>query len=163
MRAFLLATAGFAAMEPITAATHRWVMHGVLRVLHRSHHRPAARRFEANDAFPVMFASIVCIGLWLGFNVDGLAGLVPLGAGITAYGAAYSLVHDVYIHGRVRLLGTRRFAVLDRLAEAHRVHHLYGRAPYGMLCPVVPAGLRRRAARTTPDPLRERIAAVPRA
>lgn len=149
----LLAGAAFVVMEPVTAATHRWVMHGVGRRLHDSHHRRLASRWEANDWFPVMFAAVVVVGLWVGFNVDGLGALVPIGVGVTLYGAAYALVHDVYIHGRLRWFGDRRVALLDRLAAAHRIHHLYGGAPYGMLLPVVPADLRARAARTDRDPL----------
>ena len=55
-----------------------------------------------------MFAALVCIGLWLGFHAPRLAELVPIGVGITAYGAAYALVHDVYIHRRLRWFGDRR-------------------------------------------------------
>jgi beta-carotene 3-hydroxylase len=65
----------------------------------------------------------------------------------------YALVHDVYIHGRLGWFRNRRIAAFDRLADAHRIHHLYNAAPYGMLLPVVPAGLRERASRTERDPL----------
>ncbi len=143
----------FVAMEPVTAATHRWVMHGVGEWLHRSHHRPGpSRGWERNDWFPVMFAAIVLLGLWAGFNIDRLAVLVPVGVGITLYGIAYALVHDGYIHRRLGAFGGRRIALLDRLADAHRIHHLYNAAPYGMLAPVVPADLRARARRTDRDP-----------
>ena len=161
MRSVALAALAFAVMEPVTAATHRWVMHGLGHRLHRSHHRTGPQGWEANDAFPVMFAAIVCLGLWAGFNVPGWSGLVAVGAGVTAYGVSYALVHDVYIHRRVRVLRGARVGVLDRLAAAHRVHHLYGGAPYGMLVPIVPRHLRERAARTSRDPIAERIAAVP--
>jgi beta-carotene 3-hydroxylase len=161
--ALVLVLGAFAVMEPVTAATHRWIMHGLGERLHRSHHRAHTARWEANDAYPVMFAAIVCVGLWAGFNQPGFAGLVPVGVGVTLYGLAYALVHDVYIHGRIRVFGDRRVRTLDRLAEAHRIHHLYNGAPYGMLVPVVPARLRERAARTDRDPLRERVAATPRA
>lgn len=150
--AVLLAVAAFCVMEPVTAASHRWIMHGVGERLHRSHHRPDTGGWEANDGFPVMFASVVIVGLWLGFNADGFAGLVPVGIGVTAYGAAYALVHDVYIHGRLRWFGQRRVPVLESLAAAHRIHHLYNGAPYGMLLPVVPAELRERSVRTDRDP-----------
>lgn len=142
----------FAVMEPVTAATHRWVMHGVGERLHRSHHQRHDGRWEANDLYPVAFAAIVCTAMWAGFNVDGAGVLVPATLGITAYGAAYAIVHDVYIHRRLGGLGGRRVALLDRLADAHRIHHLYGEAPYGMLVPVVPRRLRERAARTERDP-----------
>lgn len=138
MELVLVAAAAFVAMEPITAATHRWVMHGVGWALHRSHHRAAATRFEANDAFPVVFAAIVCLGFAAGYNVDGWSLLVPVGVGVTCYGVVYALVHDVYIHRRLRWFGGRRVPALERLAAAHRVHHRTGRAPYGMLAPIVP-------------------------
>lgn len=143
MRALVLALVAFAAMEPVTAATHRVVMHGPGMVLHRSHHRPHQGRWEANDLFPVAFAALVCAGLWLGFHEPALADLVPIGAGVAAYGAAYALVHDVYIHRRVRLLGDRRLPLLERLAVAHEGHHRTGGAPYGMLVPIVPRSRQR--------------------
>lgn len=152
----LVAVTAFVAMEPVTAASHRWIMHGVGRRLHRSHHRRrGSGRWEANDWFPVMFSAIVMLAIWVGFNREGFAALLPAAVGVTAYGAAYALVHDVYIHGRLRrrtdgsLYRSTRVDVdlLERLADAHRVHHRYGEAPYGMLLPLVPARLRDRAAR----------------
>ncbi len=154
MQTLALIVAAFVAMEPLTAATHRWVMHGFGWILHRSHHRTLTTRFEGNDAFPVLFASIVCVALFVGFNVDGWGVAIPVGVGVTAYGAAYALVHDVYIHQRCRLFGDRRTDVLERLAAAHRLHHRFNQAPYGMLLPIVPRHIRRRA---------ERVAATPAA
>ena len=153
----LLAVAAFAVMEPVTAATHRFVMHGIGLRLHRSHHRRAHGGWELNDAYPVMFAAVVCVGLWIGFHEPRLAELIPIGVGVTAYGIAYAIVHDVYIHRRLRWFGDRRLPVLHRLADAHELHHRYGGAPYGMLVPLVPARVR---ARSRPG---ERVAAVPRA
>jgi len=143
----LVAVAAFVAMEPVTALTHRLVMHGAGHRLHRSHHRRvppggSPRRFEANDAFPVVFAAVVGAALAVGFNVDGAGWLVPAGLGVTAYGVAYALVHDVYIHRRLPVPRGTSVAVLDRLAAAHRVHHRTDGAPYGMLVPLLP---RRRA------------------
>jgi beta-carotene 3-hydroxylase len=152
VREVVLAAVAFAAMEPLTAATHRFVMHGPGMVLHRSHHRRVHRGWERNDTFPLVFASLVGIGLWLGFHAPRLADLVPIGAGITAYGAAYAIVHDVYIHRRLHWFGDRRIPGLERLAAAHDVHHRFGGAPYGMLVPVVPRHVRSA----------QRVAAVPR-
>jgi beta-carotene 3-hydroxylase len=156
VRSVALALAAFSAMEPLTAAVHRFVMHGVGLALHRSHHRGDHRRWEANDAFPVVFAAAVCLGLWIGFHEPRFGELVPVGIGVTAYGAAYALVHDVYIHGRLRWFAPagpmRRIAVLDRLAAAHAVHHRSGGAPYGMLVPIVPDRPRlRTVSRSVPD------------
>ena len=149
----LIAIAAFMLMEPFTAATHRWVMHGIGEFLHRSHHRPLLLRFEANDWYPVMFAAVVNMGFFAGFNWNGFGSLVPVGIGVTVYGAAYALVHDVYIHGRLGWFTGRQIATFDRLAEAHRIHHLYNAAPYGMLLPIVPTELRARAENTARNPL----------
>lgn len=154
MRAAVVILCGFVVMEPLTYAAHRWVMHGIGERLHRSHHRPGSSGWEANDLYPVMFAAVVMIGLAVGFNAPGWEVLVPLGVGVTLYGIAYGIVHDVYIHRR--LPGGRRprsRPTLEHFAEAHRIHHLYNGEPYGMLLPIVPAALRARAARTDRDPL----------
>lgn len=141
MRSVLIAVLGFVLMEPLTAFAHRYVMHGVGIVLHRSHHRrvrpgESPQRWEANDAFPLMFAAVVMIGFAIGFNVAGFEVLVPIGVGVTAYGAAYALVHDVYIHRRLSWFGDRPLPVFERLATAHRRHHDRNGAPYGMLVPL---------------------------
>jgi beta-carotene 3-hydroxylase len=132
----------FVAMEPITALTHRFVMHGPGQVLHRSHHRRGNTGWERNDFFPVMFAALVMMGLAIGFNVQGFGVLVPAGVGVTLYGLAYALVHDVYIHGRLPLFRGRQVPGLERLAACHRVHHDRNGAPYGMLIPMLAKGSR---------------------
>ena len=82
---------------------------------------------------------------------------MPIGAGITLYGAAYALVHDVYIHRRVGLFGDRHVTLLDRLAAAHALHHQFGGPPFGMLVPIVPARVRDQVSRAG-----QRVATVPR-
>jgi beta-carotene 3-hydroxylase len=144
VRTVAIVVASFLVMEPVTALTHRFVMHGVGRRLHRSHHRRDSTGWEANDLYPVMFAAVVLVGLAIGFNVDGWSVLVPIGVGVTLYGLAYALVHDVYIHRRLGRFGGRTLPGFERLAAAHRVHHDRNGAPYGMLIPVVPG--RRRPA-----------------
>ena len=156
MRALGLVVAAFVAMEPVTYAVHRWIMHGPGHPVHRSHHRPPIGRLETNDLYPVVFAAVVGVALAVGFNVDGWGWLVPAGVGVTLYGAAYGAVHDGHIHGRLRVLARLRWRYLDRLVDAHRIHHLYGGEPYGMLLPVVPEGLRQRAATSERDPLPRR-------
>ena len=151
MRDVLIAVVAFLLMEPVTYSAHRWVMHGIGRILHNSHHETRLGRFEANDLFPVIFASITILAMAAGTTLPGLHGLVAAGVGVTCYGAAYMFVHDVYIHRRLgRLPG---IGVLERLRRAHAVHHLYTNEPYGMLLPVVPARLRARAGKLGYDPL----------
>jgi beta-carotene 3-hydroxylase len=137
----LVAAAAFLLMEPFTYAAHRWIMHGPGMRLHRSHHANAARsiptKWEANDVFPLVFAAAVNGALAVGFNAASFAMLVPVCIGITLYGAVYFAVHDLYIHRRIRLLGDRRIAPLEYLADAHRMHHATNGEPYGMLMPIV--------------------------
>ena len=128
----------FVAMEPVTAAVHRFVMHGFGWGLHASHHRARPTGgWELNDLYPVMFAAVTMLAMAAGFQRPGLALLVPAAVGITVYGACYGFVHEVYIHRRVSFRW--RVAALDRLRDAHLVHHAAGAGPYGMLVPVVPA------------------------
>ncbi len=134
-----LGVGAFVGMEGFTYLTHRFVMHGIAWGLHRSHHESSAERFEANDVFPCIGAGIAMAGFAVGFNVP-VPGLVAVGAGVSAYGAAYMFVHDVYIHGRLGRMP--EVAVLERLRRAHAVHHLFNGEPFGMLLPVLPRRLR---------------------
>ena len=142
----VLAVVVFVAMEAVSYATHRWVMHGFGMGWHRSHHRPDQGGFEKNDLFPVCFSAV-------GISLFALAGYGPairplfwVATGITAYGAGYTYVHDVFIHQRLNL-PIPRLRYLRWVREAHRVHHLFSGEPYGMLLPVVPRALRARAER----------------
>jgi beta-carotene 3-hydroxylase len=141
----LVAVAALALMEPVTALVHRFVMHGFGMGWHRSHHEPPRTVLEANDLFPVVFAGVTIVVLAIGVYVASAPRvLVPIGVGVTAYGAAYLLVHDVVIHRRLAFLPLPG-GLLRRWREAHNVHHLFAQAPYGFLAPIVPAALRRRA------------------
>jgi beta-carotene 3-hydroxylase len=147
----LVALAAFAGMELVSYLMHRFVMHGPGRAIHADHHAPTADRFERNDLYPMSFSLLAITLFALGTMVPGLRLLVAAGVGMTAYGFAYFYVHEVYVHGRLPLprRGGRYVAWLER---RHRIHHLYGGEPYGMLLPVVPKALRERAAGDRRDP-----------
>ncbi|MFN7279909.1 MAG: beta-carotene hydroxylase, partial [bacterium] len=91
----------FFAMEGITWATHKWVMHGFLWYLHRDHHQVEPGFFEKNDAFFVIFAIPSMLLIMFG-SQDGMWWMQAIGFGIMAYGFAYFLVHDVIIHQRFK-------------------------------------------------------------
>jgi beta-carotene 3-hydroxylase len=142
----LIAVTALVLMEPATALTHRLVMHGFAMGWHRSHHDLPRNVLEANDLFPVVFAGVTIMLLAVGVYVPGAPGvLIPIAIGITAYGAAYLLVHDVVIHRRLGFLPLPG-RLLRPWRDAHNVHHMFAQAPYGFLAPIVPARLRRRAA-----------------
>ena len=138
----LVVIVAFVVMEPVTWATHRFVMHGPGWFLHESHHRGRGRRFEANDVYPVLFASIVMIALWIGFHGAQWRWLVPAGVGVTLYGIAYAFVHDGAVHRRLPT-GTWFRGRVERLVAAHRIHHQTGGEPFGMLLPYVPSSGKR--------------------
>ena len=146
-----IAVLSFVLMEPVTYLSHRFVMHGVAARLHGSHHRGGGG-FEANDLFPLAFSALAMVATFAAYQGWTSRLVLAVIAGVAGYGIAYALVHDVYIHRRLRLF-RRRCAALDRLAEAHRIHHRFGGEPYGMLWPIVPAAVRARAARTDRGPL----------
>jgi beta-carotene 3-hydroxylase len=145
MTAVLLAVGALVVMEPITTFAHRVVFHGFGMGWHRSHHEPPRHALEANDGFPIVFAAATIVVLAVGAYVGGGEVLTPLGIGVTAYGACYLLVHDVVIHRRIGWLQPPPH-FLQHWRIAHNVHHLYSRAPYGFLVPIVPADLKAKAA-----------------
>lgn len=117
----LIFLAALAGMEAVAYLTHRFVMHGPLWSLHRSHHEPRASGVEWNDLFGLFFAvpSVACI--YLGVR-DG-SWLLPLGLGMTAYGAIYFLFHDIVVHRRVPVRGVPKWGYLRRIIKAHLIHH----------------------------------------
>ncbi len=121
-----VAAAAFAGMEAVAWASHRYLMHGPLWFLHRSHHlpgRPGTRksRFEANDWFGVAF-SLPAMAL-IAWGAAGRPLLAAAGLGMTAYGVGYLVLHDALVHGRFGRLPPPRHPYLRRLVKAHRLHH----------------------------------------
>ena len=149
-----IVVAALVAMEGVSYLTHRFVMHGFGIGLHQSHHDTGEGGFELNDLYPMMFSS-VAIGAFAWGTLASARSLLLVGTGITLYGVSYLFVHEIYIHRRLDLV-KRRYRVLEWLKSSHRIHHLYGGEPFGMLLPLVPADLRRRAETATWDPFEER-------
>jgi beta-carotene 3-hydroxylase len=110
-------------MEFWAALVHRTVYHGMLWSVHRSHH--SARKdglFEQNDLFVLLHAIAATAVVVAGLQ-SGIAVLTAAGFGITAYGAAYFIVHDGYIHNRLPVAVLDRFALMRRIKTAHLYHH----------------------------------------
>lgn len=109
------------AMEAVAYLTHKYLMHGPLWFLHRSHHEPHTGWFEWNDLFGLFFAvpSILLIHA----GVRDASWMLPVGLGMTGYGVIYFLFHDVVVHRRVPLRGVPQWPYLRRIIMAHLVHH----------------------------------------
>ena len=111
-------------MEFVAWATHKYVMHGFLWVLHADHHKKDHYGFlERNDAFFLIFA-IPSMGLFiLGATLGTHTPWLWMGLGILLYGIAYFIVHEVFIHQRIKWLRTSNNAYFLGLRRAHKVHH----------------------------------------
>jgi len=112
---------GFMIMEFVAYASHRYIMHGPMWFLHRSHHRERVGKFEANDWFGVGFSFISIALIWFGKN--GNPYLIGFGLGMAAYGLAYLMMHDFLTHGRFGRVNMPKNSYLRRLVRAHRIHH----------------------------------------
>lgn len=166
------------AMEPWARVLHGRLWHGVLWNVHASHHEPRHGRFERNDALSGLHAPFAMALVVTGCQLHGALGalLVGAGAGMTAFGLAYLVVHDGLVHERLPVAFLLRFAYFRRIRAAHRVHHTRGAEPYGLfrgpeellalkrrerasrhVAPIAP----RRPVRAPGGPVRTRSAASP--
>lgn len=119
----LIVIAAFAGMEVVAWFTHKYIMHGLLWRLHKDHHKKESKGFfEDNDFFFLIFAIPGIVFLLLGMRSDYNA-FFWIGLGITLYGLAYFLVHDIFIHQRFRLFRRTDNAYFRAIRRAHKVHH----------------------------------------
>ena len=113
----------FLGMEGVAWFAHKYIMHTFLWVLHEEHHVPKKNKFlERNDAFFLIFATPAMIAFLVGYQLN-IMPLVMVGLGITLYGLAYFLVHDVFIHQRIKWFRNTDSAYLRAIRKAHKVHH----------------------------------------
>jgi beta-carotene 3-hydroxylase len=112
----------FLAMEAVTWAAHKWVMHGFLWYLHKDHHEVEPGFFEKNDLFFVIFAipSMCCI--MFGSMMQHWW-MQAIGFGIMAYGIAYFIIHDVIIHQRFKWFSRSKNTYVRAIRWAHKMHH----------------------------------------
>jgi len=123
-------------MEIVAYVAHRWVMHGFLWSLHKSHHEPRDGWFEKNDWFAVMGAT-PAVALILYGSITEQWSYWWLGMGITAYGAIYFGFHDMLVHRRIKHGWNPQNRYLKRIIQAHRLHHVveskHGTVSFGFL------------------------------
>lgn len=114
----------FLAMEGVAWCTHKFVMHGLLWNLHEDHHKKnPSSFFEKNDYFFLIFAIPGIIMLAVGTFYQPLHILLFSGAGITLYGFAYFMVHDIFIHQRFKWLRNTDNVYFRAIRRAHKMHH----------------------------------------
>jgi beta-carotene 3-hydroxylase len=119
----LIVIGTFLFWEGVAWFTHKYIMHGFLWVWHKSHHSKHDHALEKNDWFAVVF-SIPSIGLfYYGSLVDYNPYVLSVGLGILCYGIFYLVFHDIIVHQRVKWRPKKRSHYLQRMINAHYVHH----------------------------------------
>jgi len=119
----LIVITAFCSMEAVAWFTHKFVMHGLLWRLHKDHHKKeSAGFFEHNDFFFLIFALPGIAGLFVGMKNE-FNSFFWIGLGITLYGFAYFLVHDIFIHQRFKLFRSLNSNYLMAIRRAHKMHH----------------------------------------
>jgi len=109
-------------MEFVAWFTHKYVMHGLLWILHKDHHQTEPGFFEKNDAFFLIFAVPSMILIMLGVS-NGNDIRLFIGAGIALYGFAYFMVHDIFIHQRFKIFRKSENIYMRAIRKAHKIHH----------------------------------------
>lgn len=120
---FIVTLLAFIGMEGMAWLSHKYIMHGLLWRLHRDHHKKETYGFfEENDYFFLIFALPGMAGLFFGMLNDYNL-FFFIGLGITIYGLAYFLVHDIFIHQRFKIFRNTDNAYLKAIRRAHKMHH----------------------------------------
>ena len=130
-----LVISGFVGTEIFSIFLHRYIFHGLLWGVHKSHHEPRQGVFEDNDLFSLFFASVSIALIALGFFEPAYRPALFVGMGISVYGAIYFVVHDLMAHKRYFPMKASN-PVLAGLVKAHRRHHQRvdqeGQGPWGL-------------------------------
>lgn len=117
---FLLIISTVIFMEVFSWAIHKYIFHGILWNIHKTHHKPRTGWFELNDIFSFSFAVIAIVLLVIG--IKEISPSFWIGLGITLYGIIYFIFHDVFIHNRLKAFKSSNPYLL-RIRRAHKIHH----------------------------------------
>jgi beta-carotene 3-hydroxylase len=129
------AIVGFWGLEVVSYALHRWVFHGVLWKIHRTHHVSRHSPFELNDLFSISFAAAAIALLIAGLDDPLRSPAFGIGVGFTIYGLLYFLIHDVLTHHRYFTVRSDN-RLVQAIKRAHLRHHHSsergGQEPFGL-------------------------------
>jgi len=109
-----------AGMEAFSWFIHKYLFHGPLWFIHKSHHQQRSGWFEFNDIFSLLFAGIALFLMWMGRAELDIK--FWIGVGITVYGIIYFIFHDWFIHNRLKSFKTGNSYLLG-IRRAHKIHH----------------------------------------
>jgi len=120
----------FLFMEFVAWVTHKYIMHGLLWVLHRDHHQGHEGFFERNDYFFIIFALPSMLLMYFGVLAGGDIKLY-MGIGIALYGFCYFMVHEIFIHQRFKIFRNSNNWYLRAIRRAHKMHHKHFNKEHG--------------------------------
>lgn len=109
-----------AGMEAFSWAIHKYLFHGPLWFIHKTHHQHRHGWLELNDIFSLLFAFVALYLMWIAHIT--LDYHFWIGAGISLYGTIYFIFHDGFIHNRYKSFKSNN-RYLARIRRAHKIHH----------------------------------------
>lgn len=112
----------FFGMEAVAWFAHKYVMHGIGWYFHKDHHVPHSKKTEKNDFFFLIFAIPSWLNIMLGLIYSNYI-CVYIGIGILLYGICYVIVHDIFIHQRLKFLRNANTSYFKAIRFAHKIHH----------------------------------------
>ncbi|WP_183563171.1 sterol desaturase family protein [Mucilaginibacter sp. SP1R1] len=107
-------------MEALSWAMHKYLFHGPLWFIHKTHHQEKHDWFELNDLFSIGFAAFALWLMWAGHT--SLDYRFWIGTGISIYGSIYFIFHDWFIHNRFKAFKSSNW-YLAGIRRAHKIHH----------------------------------------
>ncbi|MGO4875849.1 sterol desaturase family protein [Pedobacter psychrotolerans] len=107
-------------MECLSWFIHKYLFHGPLWFLHKSHHQKSHSFLEWNDVFALLFAALALYLMYLDRKSYGYRFFI--GLGITLYGIIYFVIHDWFVHRRFKTFKSKN-TYLQMVRKAHKIHH----------------------------------------
>lgn len=119
----LIVLGTFAFMEGVAWFAHKYIMHGFGWGWHEDHHNHHQGFFERNDYYAVVFSFLASGSIIYGNTHPEFGFLTYIGIGITFYGVAYFVFHDLIVHRRIKFKYKPRTKYMKRIMNAHYIHH----------------------------------------
>ncbi|MGL4630397.1 MAG: beta-carotene hydroxylase [Leadbetterella sp.] len=113
----------FLFMEWVAWFAHKYIMHGFGWSWHKDHHNHHAGFFEKNDYYAVVFSILAAGSIIFGDLYEQYWYIKYIGIGVTTYGIAYFIFHDLIVHRRLKIKFIAKSSYMKRIMNAHYVHH----------------------------------------
>jgi len=116
----LIVLATIVVMECLSWFIHKYLFHGPLWFMHKSHHQKSHSFFEWNDLFALLFAVLSLYLMYI--DQTNFGARFFIGVGISVYGIIYFIIHDWFVHRRFKTFKSDN-RYLKAVRKAHKIHH----------------------------------------